>query len=167
MTQKVLLADPKKCTGCGLCRVACALHHEGVCSPARSRVRVIQCGEAGPFLPVTCQHCESAPCASVCPVSAIGRDADNVRTVIDYNLCVGCRMCVYACPFGAMGFDADRGRPFKCDLCGGDPLCVQFCTPGALTFADATALGYRQLRTSALMRSVAGGNRQGPVCPDR
>jgi Fe-S-cluster-containing hydrogenase component 2 len=103
----------------------------------------------GNFLPLTCQHCEDAPCAAACPEDAITRDDAQVRTVIDYNRCVGCQMCVHACPFGAMKFDADRGRPYKCDLCGGDPLCVAFCEPGALVFIEADGLQYRQTRQSA------------------
>jgi len=150
MTMKVLLSDPQKCTGCGLCRMACSLSHEGVCSPQRSRVRVIELSDDGHYLPLACQHCDDAPCLASCPKKAIYRDSDLVRTVIDYNLCVGCRMCVHACPFGAMGFDEDRGRPFKCDLCGGDPLCVDFCEPMALTFVDATMLQYARVRKSAL-----------------
>ena len=150
MTMKALVSDPKQCTGCGLCRVACSLSHEGVCNTARSRVRIIEWNDDGQYLPLACQHCEDAPCAAACPKDAISRDTGHLRTVIDYNLCVGCRMCVYACPFGAMGFDADRGRPYKCDLCGGDPLCVRFCDPGALTFVDAAAMQYPRLRASAL-----------------
>jgi len=150
MITKVLLSDPKKCTGCGLCRVACSLRHAGVCNTERSRVRVLELDDDGRYLPLACQHCEDAPCAAACPNEAIYRDNERVRTVIDYNLCVGCRMCVHACPFGAMGFDEDRGRPFKCNLCGGDPLCVQFCEPMALTFRDASMLQYAQARQSAL-----------------
>ena len=41
-----------------------------------------------------------------------------------------------ACPFGAMHI-GPRGRAEKCDLCGGDPLCAQFCPRGALRFAEA------------------------------
>jgi len=150
MNTKVLLSDPRKCTGCGLCAVACSMRKAGVCNPERSRIRVIELDEYGRYLPLACQHCEDAPCAAVCPREAIYRDRDQVRTVIDYNLCVGCRMCVHACPFGAIGFDDDRGRPFKCDLCGGDPLCVQFCEPAALTFREAGMLPYNRARQSAL-----------------
>ena len=153
MTMKVLMSDPKKCTGCGLCRVACSVVKAGVCNPEKSRIRVIEMGDRGQYLPLACQHCEDAPCAAACPKEAISRDKGHVRTVIDYNLCVGCRMCVHACPFGAVGFDEGRGRPFKCDLCGGDPLCVHFCEPDALTFKDASMLQYSQARQAAMQMS--------------
>ena len=46
----------------------------------------------------------------------------------------GCRMCMVACPFGAVAYIADHRHTFKCDLCDGDPLCVRYCEPQALTF---------------------------------
>lgn len=149
MTMKVLVSDPKKCTGCGACRIACSMRKTGLCNTERSRVRVLELDDDGRYLPLACQHCEDAPCAASCPREAISRDKEQVRTVIDYNKCVGCRMCVHACPFGAMGFDPDRGRPYKCDLCGGDPLCVRFCEPMALAFRDASMLQYAQARQAA------------------
>ncbi|MDJ0830127.1 MAG: 4Fe-4S dicluster domain-containing protein [Desulfobacterales bacterium] len=150
MTTRVLMSDPNKCTGCGLCRVACSMRKAGVCNPEKSRVRILEMEAYGQYLPLACQHCEDAPCAAACPKEAIYRDSEHVRTVIDYNLCVGCQMCIHACPFGAIGFDDHRGRPFKCDLCGGDPLCVHFCEPMALTFREASMLQYAQTRQSAL-----------------
>ena len=38
-----------------------------------------------------------------------------------------------------MGFSPDKGVAHNCDFCDGDPQCVQFCTPGALEFADVVA----------------------------
>ena len=150
MSMKVLTSDPKKCTGCGLCQIACSLSHAGVCNPERSRIRIIRLDGDNRYLPLACQHCEDAPCVAACPKEAISRDENRIRTTVDYNRCVGCRMCVFACPFGAMGFDGDRGRPYKCDLCGEDPLCVQFCTPRALSFIEAGGAPYNRTRESAL-----------------
>ena len=149
MNTKVLLSDPKKCNGCGLCRTACSLGHEGVCNPERSRMRVIEMDLNGHYLPFACQQCEDAPCARACPKEAISRDNALVRTMVDYNLCVGCGMCVHACPFGAMGFDDERGRPFKCDLCDGSPLCVGFCTPEALKYEAARKINFPKIREAA------------------
>ena len=65
----------------------------------------------------------------MCPSSA-----SSVR-IVDYDLCMGCRMCMVACPFGAITFDMDRRQVIKCDLCGSDdPWCVRFCETGALTY---------------------------------
>jgi carbon-monoxide dehydrogenase iron sulfur subunit len=46
-------------------------------------------------------------------------------------------MCLLACPMGNIHFDGELGVSRKCDLCGGDPNCVRFCTSGALQFVDA------------------------------
>ncbi len=146
---KVLIADPKKCTGCRLCEVACSVKHARVSNPARSRIRVMNWGNADRFLPVSCQHCEDAPCLKACPQEAISRDAGLGSVVIDYARCVGCRTCFYACPFGAMQFDGERGRPFKCNLCDGEPLCVEICADNALAFKDPAAIQYPRAREMA------------------
>ena len=149
MNIKVLTADPKKCTGCGACEIACSLEHAQVSNPARSRIRVMNWGAAPRFLPVACQHCEEAPCLAACPREAISRDTDLARVSIDYTRCVGCRTCFYACPFGAMKFDSERGRPYKCDLCGGRPLCVEICADQALAYTDPTAEALARKRETA------------------
>ncbi len=46
--------------------------------------------------------------------------------------CTGCKMCLTACPFGAMAFVEDVA--IKCDHCGGQPSCVEFCQAKALTY---------------------------------
>jgi Fe-S-cluster-containing hydrogenase component 2 len=69
---------------------------------------------------------------------AIQRQADGQIKVIE-DRCIGCKMCLLACPFGVMSFSPEKGVAQNCDMCDGDPQCVQFCTPGALEFADVVA----------------------------
>lgn len=57
---------------------------------------------------------------------------------INYDRCIGCRMCMAGCPFGAMRYDTLRSRVYKCELCDGDPQCVKLCPTDALTFVDKT-----------------------------
>ncbi len=137
---KVLMVDYEQCTGCRLCELVCSVKHEGVSNPARSRIKVVKWEWEGRYVPMSCQQCQSAPCQAVCPVTAISRDESLNRIVIDYDLCIGCRMCVAVCPFGAMGFDALAQQVIKCDFCDGDPQCVRFCEPRAVQYVDAAAV---------------------------
>jgi len=135
---KVLVLDYEKCTGCRECEMVCAIQHEGVSNPARSRIKVVKKEWEGIYIPVTCQQCETAPCMSICPVKAISRDQNLNRVVVDYDTCIGCRMCVAICPFGAMSFNPQTQKVMKCDFCDGDPQCVRFCETKAIRYADAS-----------------------------
>jgi Fe-S-cluster-containing hydrogenase component 2 len=149
MTAKFLWVDPKKCNGCMECETVCAQVKTGVKDPVRSRIRVIDWNKKGLFLPVSCQHCETAPCLAVCPKEAIHRDPENQRVMVDYDRCVSCRMCVAVCPFGAMGYEEQTRMVVKCDLCGGNPACIPCCEPGALKFVNSSHVHDRRIRAAA------------------
>ena len=129
--------------------MVCALRHEGVVNPSRSRIRVFQ--HEGDLLeiPMLCQQCESPPCAAVCPVNAIHQDEKLGRVVVDYDRCMGCKTCLIVCPFGAMGFDTIAHKVINCDLCDGDPECVKFCSTEAIQYADATSVSLKKGRASS------------------
>lgn len=149
MAPKILVADPAKCTGCRLCQIACSLKQAGVSSPIKSRIKIYS-ADTGLFLPVSCQHCEDAPCMKVCPKEAIFHDEGLERVMVDYHRCVSCQACSAACPYGAILFDTAHRKVYKCDLCGGSPECIHFCEPGALRFTDRNMIQYSQLRRAAL-----------------
>jgi Fe-S-cluster-containing hydrogenase component 2 len=134
--EKVLMIDPDKCTGCRMCEQVCSVSHEGTVNPYRSRIRVLKWEMEGGVLPMVCQQCDDPPCLNVCPMSAISKNEESGLVAIDYDKCIGCRMCMFACPFGAMGYDWVDRKVIKCDLCDGDPQCVRFCDPGAVSFAE-------------------------------
>jgi carbon-monoxide dehydrogenase iron sulfur subunit len=144
--QKVLVVDHEKCTGCRLCEMVCSVEHTGVNSPSRSRIHIIKWPLAGFELPMLCLQCEEAPCIAVCPKNALSREATLDRVTLDYDLCIGCKMCVTACPFGGMGIDPVARQMIKCDLCDGDPTCVRFCDPGALEFVPVTSVHLKKKR---------------------
>jgi len=115
------------------------------------------------YMPVQCQQCEKPPCVKACPVRATFRDPAGV-VLIDYNWCIGCRMCQLACPYEARHFNWGepnlpaeemnpkthyfgnrprmRGVMEKCTFCvqrtreGRDPACVEACPVGARKFGN-------------------------------
>ncbi len=71
-------------------------------------------------------------------MKAISKDPETGVVLIDKELCTGCKECVEACPDGMIQMDA-QNKADKCDLCGGDPLCVRYCVAGALKLVTLIA----------------------------
>lgn len=115
------------------------------------------------YFPIACMQCEKPPCVKVCPVRTTYRDAAGV-IVIDYNWCIGCRMCIGACPYWARRFNWGepnlpandinqrthylgnrprmKGVAEKCTFCiqrsrhGRYTACVEVCPVGARKFGN-------------------------------
>lgn len=160
-----LLIDTTKCvTGCNDCVNACNAEH-GLVEEVRPEIksqwirkvelRDKQTGKKH-SLPIMCQHCETPPCADVCPTGASFRRADGI-VLVDKHICIGCRYCMMACPYKARSLVHEaltdqkphsprgKGTVESCTLCvyrvdnGGIPACVEACAKAghnAMRFGD-------------------------------
>ena len=137
---KMLAVVPELCSGCKICELVCAIEHFGVNNPKKSAVRVLTTYPHPVMrLPIVCAQCKVPVCADACPVGALSRTNGVVK--LDKDACISCMKCVGACPFGAIYAHAEIDQPIKCDLCGGDPKCVQKCPKEAIRLIPEQSLG--------------------------
>jgi len=128
----------EKCSGCRICELMCSMiHHEGLFNPRWGLLRVEINRKPGMDTPLSmidrpfvCAQCEPAPCAECCPEGAFERDQSTGIWRIRRDSCTGCGLCLEECPNHVIVIH--DGRAMKCDLCGGEPVCVRFCPTGAL-----------------------------------
>lgn len=129
--------DYPRCTGCRRCEIVCSLHHEGKIWPEASRIRVFML-VPGVEVPHLCAQCDDYPCIESCPVSALSVDDETSAVIVDREKCTGCSLCIEACSGQIPFLHPEDGKAVICDLCDGEPECVQVCQSArfdALTMA--------------------------------
>jgi Fe-S-cluster-containing dehydrogenase component len=137
---KVVLVDLDRCIACRSCEQACLFQQADLNRGWSSNIFVRLDMEQRRIYTGTCLQCDPALCMEACPVGGITRDPETGAVIVDKAACIGCGTCVAACIFGYMHLDPFLEKATKCDLCGGNPKCVQVCMAKALHYGSIDTL---------------------------
>jgi Fe-S-cluster-containing dehydrogenase component/formate-dependent nitrite reductase membrane component NrfD len=137
--------DQRKCIGCHACTVACKEENRVPLGAFRTWVKYVERGRYPDsrryFSVLRCNHCDDAPCVTICPTVALYRRSDGIVD-FDGERCIGCKSCMQACPYDALYIDPGTNTAAKCNYCahrvevGLEPACVIVCPEQAIIAGD-------------------------------
>ena len=137
--------DTRRCIGCHGCEVSCKAENDVPLGNFIRQTIYEDVGEfpkvARMFLPMSCQHCEDAPCLKACPCGALHKEIGGT-VAINYEACCGHGNCVDVCPYGAIYLDPAAKQAVKCHNCyhrvenDMAPACAETCPSDAIHFGD-------------------------------
>jgi MoCo/4Fe-4S cofactor protein with predicted Tat translocation signal len=108
------------------------------------------------FQPMPCQHCENAPCETVCPVNATLHSEDGLN-VMAYNRCVGTRFCSNNCPYKVRRFnyfDYNQRPVGKRKIAGALNIYAEYFAPLTTKGAPDTIKMQKNPNVTVRMRGV-------------
>lgn len=114
------------CSLCMNCMEACAQNNG---DPPRLKIEETAAG----IKRYQCCQCEKPACAYACTYELIYRNRATGAIEVEIEECQACHPCVRACPFQAAFIHPETGVACICDLCKGNPKCVENCPTGALS----------------------------------
>ncbi len=145
MPRYVMVIDQSRCVACMACVVACKRENDVPAEHFRTRVVEMVRGEfprlRSEMRSELCNHCDHAPCVSICPTGASHKQKDGT-VQIDRKKCVGCKACITACPYDVRYIHPEHGWADKCSFCqqrlaeGKEPACVATCIGRSRMFGD-------------------------------
>jgi Fe-S-cluster-containing dehydrogenase component/formate-dependent nitrite reductase membrane component NrfD len=137
--------DHSRCIGCHACSLACKAEHDVPIGSYRTWVKYVEKGSFPHvrrfFTVLRCNHCDDAPCMTICPVTALFSRSNGIVD-FDRDACIGCKACMQTCPYDALYVHPDRGTVEKCNFCAHrvenemEPPCSTVCPTEAIVVGD-------------------------------
>lgn len=159
MARKFIVADPEKCTGCRICEMVCSAEKKREFNPLLSMIRTVQLSPVV-ITSLACRLCENPTCVRSCPRKALSVDEETGVILVDEGRCSGCGWCIEACEFGALVLHPESKVVIVCDLCGGEPKCVEFCPKDALELRTTEEVSQR-IRGEAVRKLLMENSEKG------
>jgi Fe-S-cluster-containing dehydrogenase component/formate-dependent nitrite reductase membrane component NrfD len=145
MTNFGFVINHATCIGCHACTVACKAENDVPLGAFRTWVKYVEKGRfpntRRHFAVLRCNHCDNAPCITICPVTALYRHGTGIVD-FDGEKCIGCKACMQACPYDALYINPNTNTAEKCHFCahrlevGLKPACEIVCPERAIISGD-------------------------------